>query len=71
MSNYNQHSPSIWARTKRKRVAEIKARKAAENKLVLDVIGIAAQYIETKYLIEFTNEVRARLDEHDNKELET
>lgn len=67
MTNYNQHSPSVWSRKKRERVKEIKAENAlrTSNEVrITEVINIAAKYIKTSDMIEFSREVQEFLNEH-------
>ena len=60
---------SRWAIKKRAYVAKLKAQKAAEEKLVTDLIGVAAKYIQTSDLHDFSNEVRTLLEEHHKRSL--
>jgi putative heme degradation protein len=76
VTNCNQHSPSLWSLYKRAKAAERRAQAAAEKleasnaELASALIGIAAKYIQTAYIHDFSNEVRAFMDEH-HKEYQT
>jgi hypothetical protein len=70
MSNYNQHSPSRWSMYKRK-AAKLRAQNKAELRLTVSLISIAAHYIPTDKLLDFSNEVRAFLDERQKPEHQT
>lgn len=75
MSNYNQHYPARWSMYKRK-AAKLRAQKLTEQKeddelkLVVKLIGIAAQYIQTEDILTFSNEVRTFLDERQKTEIQ-
>jgi hypothetical protein len=60
--------PSLWARKKREYILRLKAQIEAEEKFVIDIVGIAAKYIQTEYLYDFTTEVRNKLRERHNVE---
>lgn len=60
---------SRWAQKKREFHEKLKKRDAAEEELVVALIGIAAQYIQTSDLIDFSTEVRSFLDNRTRKDI--
>jgi hypothetical protein len=59
----------------KRKAAKLRAQKLAEPKeddelkLVVKLIGIAAQYIQTEDILTFSNEVRTFLDERQKTEI--